>query len=498
MRRQASASQRLLSKLHPNSVIALKQALMVTALIAVTWIISMAHLAVVARPLFVLASIILSIIYIRRSPWQYLTFSLWIWTLAPFMRRICDYYSAPVGFNIVLIAPNIISLIMLPSLLTSRTLLKRKETAVGLLLLGPSIYGLCVSFVISDIFPGMVGAIDWITPLIYFWFIIDNAETIDELKPYFDVFIPLNLAIISLYGIYQNYFPPAWDLKYWNFLKGEEEKFTTIPIFSTLNFPGICATWVALLILLSLGFGGGIAFFVLPTALLMLVMTEVRSAVGALVFGLILAMTFGRGRLVQALLGIFAALFVFFGLFASLDQDLATRLTRRFASVGDLEHDGSANARKDLIKNTPNIIANIPFGMGTGSVGKGARAEAGKKFVDMDSGIVAPFIVFGWFFGAFYGFGLAAIVARCAIAAKRSGSQTALVLSIGAIASAATSLFTMNVGIQGLMLWMCIAYAIAIEVQEHNKRIGASSLLRDPTNWRTRERLILSADRKIL
>jgi len=457
-----------------ETVVGLKQALAMLMLVSITWLIASIHLAFLARPVYVAVGVGMGIYYIRRSPWQYLSWVLWFWTLSPFMRRICDYYSQPDLVNIVLIAPNILTLLMFPSVVTSRTLLKRKEASVGLLLLIPALYGLCVSFLRADIYAGTVAALDWIIPLIYYWYIIDKADYIGECKPYLDVFVPLSLIIISLYGIYQNFSPPPWDIQYWNFFKDEGDIFKAVPLFSTMNSVGIFSMWLVMLIVLSLNIGGVFSFFAMPVALLTLIMTEVRAALGALMFALLLAMVFGRGRLVSSLFGVLIAVVVSSGLFLSLDSELASKLTSRFASVGDLQNDGSARLRKELLfRSGPEFIESHPFGVGIGAVGKGARDDKGRdkeKFNDLDSGIIAPFIVFGWIAGFVYFFGMVAVVMQACLAAWRSKSQLAFVFAVNAVAFLTTCLFMMVIGIQGMIVWMSAACAVAIDIEARKQQ----------------------------
>jgi len=465
---------RSIFSLRYETAVGLKQALAMLMLVSIVWLIASLHLAVLARPLYVFIGVGLGIYYIRRSPWQYLTWVLWFWTLSPFMRRICDYYSQPDTVNIVLIAPNILTLLMFPSVITSKTLLKRREASVGLLLLVPAVYGLCVSFLRADIYAGTVAALDWIIPLIYYWYIIDKADYIDECKPYLDVFVPLSLAIISLYGIYQNFYPAPWDIQYWNFFKGEGDIFKSVPMFSVMTSVGIFAMWLVMLIVLSLNIGGIFSFFAMPVALLALVMTEVRAALGTLTLALFLAMIFGRGRLVSSLFGVLIAVMVSSGLFLALDSEVSSKLISRFSSVGDLQNDGSARVRQELFfRSGPEFIESHPFGVGIGAVGKGARDDKGhdkEKFNDLDSGIIAPFIVFGWVAGFVYFFGMVAVVIQAGFAAWRSKSQLAFVFAVNAAAFLTTCLFTMIIGIQGMIVWFSAACAVAIEIATQNQR----------------------------
>src|ERR1700761_3969058 len=83
-----------------------RQALEVAALVAFVTVLAALHLAAVARPLFVLGAFLLAVRAIRKSPWDYLTLSLWIWSIAAFVRRLIDHYGGFQGQSIVLLTPN--------------------------------------------------------------------------------------------------------------------------------------------------------------------------------------------------------------------------------------------------------------------------------------------------------------------------------------------------------------------------------------------------------
>jgi len=81
----------------------MRQFLTVAALIAVVSLLAAVHLAAAARPLYVLGAVILAVRAIRKSPWDYLTLSLWFWSISPFVRRVVDYYGGFQGQSLILV-----------------------------------------------------------------------------------------------------------------------------------------------------------------------------------------------------------------------------------------------------------------------------------------------------------------------------------------------------------------------------------------------------------
>jgi len=447
-----------------------RQALELAALVALVTVLSVAHLAAVARPLFVLGAFLMAVRAIRRSPWEYLTLSLWIWSIAAFVRRLIDYYGGFQGQSIVLLTPNVLAILMVPSLLFSEQLMKRRETIPGLLLLAPVLAGLAVSFFKGEIFPGIIACVDWVIPLLYYFYVIQQIPRVLEGEAYFKAFVPLNLAVVGLYGVYQCFDVPAWDMEWVINVKmftmsGSAGGFKIKP-FSTLNSPGTCAAWVSTLILLSLHFRNRLSAVVLPAALFFLVLTQVRANLGAVVFGLAIAAFSGQKQIVKSLLVFVAVVAMVVGIISALDPRIAEELAGRFSSVGNLGEDRSAQAREELYRSMPKLLEEYPLGLGIGGVGHGAVAgnngNTDADFVTIDGGPIAIYLALGWIAGTIYFIGLFVVVGAALLAAKRTRSTPALALAITALGELATLPFTNLVGLQGLIIWLPAAYAIAI------------------------------------
>jgi hypothetical protein len=451
------------------SVAALKQMLLIAALIGGTWLLAEVHRASVARPVFVAGATAIAIFYIRHSPWQYLTAVLWIWTISPFVRRVVDYYGGFQDANIVLLTPYVVTLFMLKSILTSRELPRRPEAGTGMLLLGPTFYGLGVSLVKGAIFAGALSALDWLIPLLFYFYLIALTPRIDEAEAHFRAFIPLNMLVVIGYGLYQYYYPPPWDLRWVAeiraFILPAGGGHVQLKLFSVLSGPGICAIWVGALILLSMHFRTWLSVLVLPPAILFLGLTQVRLTAGAVVLGLAVAAFFGEGRVRRSVGGVIAAMVAAAAAIAILDPTTSDGVISRFATVYDLQNDGSALAREELYRTSPALIDDYPLGQGIGALGKGAGIGASANAVGMDSGVLAPFVAFGWIAGMIYILGFFTVAGQACLAAKSSRSPAVLALAIVAVTCLAESLFTMMIGLQGIVIWFSAGYASAIAMR---------------------------------
>jgi hypothetical protein len=451
------------------SAVVIRQALEVAALVGLVAAIAAMHLASVARPLFVIVAFLMAVRAIRRSPWEYLTLSLWIWSISAFVRRLIDYYGGFQGQSIVLLTPNVLAVLMIPTLLTSTQLLKRRETIPGVLLLVPVLCGLALSFFKGEIFPGIIACIDWLIPLLYYFYLIELIPRIHQGEAYFKAFVPLNLGVVGLYGVYQCFDVPAWDLQWVIdvklFTMASSGLFKVKP-FSMLNSPGTCAAWVSTLILLSLHFRNRLSVIVLPAGLLFLALTQVRANLGAVAFGLAIAMFSGHKQIVKSLLVFIAVMAMVVGIISALDPRIADALVGRFGSVGNLGEDRSAQAREEFYRSMPDLMEKYPLGLGIGGIGHGAVAgnngNTDADFVTVDGGPIAIYLALGWAAGTVYFIGLFVVVGAALLAAKRSRSPPALALAITALGELATLPFTNLVGLQGLIIWLPAAYAVAI------------------------------------
>ncbi len=440
-----------------------KQMMLIAALIGGAWLLAALHLGVIARPLFVAGALAIALFYIRRSPWLYLTAALWFWTISPFVRRVIDFYAGFQATNIVLLTPNLVTLLMLRPILTSRTLWRRPEAASGMLLLGPVFYGLAVSFAKGEAFAGAVASLDWLIPLLFYFYLIDRAPRIDELEAPFRAFIPLNIFVVAVYGLYAFYYPTPWDAAWTEGAFGKHPN--QMNPFSVLNSTGACAVWLGALILFSLSFRTRMSALLMPAAILFLALTQVRMTAGAVALGLAAAALFGEWRMRRSLLVVLVALVAAFAAIATFDPQVTDGLVARFSTVGDLQNDGSAQAREQLYRTAPALISDNPLGLGIGALGKGVRVGGAEGMDDFNSGVIAPFVAFGWIGGIIYIFGSFTIVAQAFLAARKSQSSAALMLAIVALTGLASSIFTMSIGVQGVTIWFSAGYASAIAIR---------------------------------
>lgn len=443
---------------------AFAQMVVIGMLVAVCTAMAAVGLPTIARPLFVLGGVAIAGYYIRRSPWEYLTATFWFWSISPFARRIIDMYGGFETINVVLMTPNIITLFMVPSILTDRNLLKRPESITGMLLFVPALYGLATSFVRGDLLPGAVAAADWFAPLLYYFYFITLAPHIGRIDASLRAFLPLNMLVIVGYGLFQYFSPPLWDVE-WVVNSMMDSVGSPVPyglrIFSTLNGPGVSAAWLSALTLLALHFRSRLSILLLPPTILVLALTLVRAYIGSTILGLLVVFLLGRGAALRSLLTAVAGVAVVLAIVAVLDHHVADSLSARFDTVTHLSDDNSALAREAVYRDGPALINAHPFGLGIGALGRGAVAANDGGFVDLDSGPIAIYLALGWVAGSIYFLGLLVLAAQTLLAARSSRSPAVLAMAALAITVVAVVAFVNIVGLQGVVFALACGYSAA-------------------------------------
>jgi hypothetical protein len=183
---------------------------LVALVVAVTA--AFARAGAIDRAFFVAAALASGVYYLRRSPFLFLTLAFWFWTVTPLARRLVDFSTGFDPVNWMLATPNLLSMLMLGDILSSRDLPRRRETIPGLLLLLPVVYGACVSLVQGQIMPAAAAAADWVPPLLYYFFVIAHWRRIGEAEAPFRRFLLINGSFTALYGIVQYVSPLPWDV----------------------------------------------------------------------------------------------------------------------------------------------------------------------------------------------------------------------------------------------------------------------------------------------
>ena len=429
---------------------------------------------IVARAFFMLAAIGACVYYIRKSPWLYLTMTLWLWSTTALVRRLIDYHAGFDPVNFILGTPEFVSLLTVWAIFNSRELMRHRETIIGLFITVPILYGIGVSFVQGQIISGIIGSADWIGPPLYYFFVIAHWRRIREFEPVLTKFLGINIAVISAYTIFQFVTAPPWDAAWLTNSAmtgmGSPEPFQ-MRIFGSLNASGILADWVGTALLLFLHFKNRITPLLVPICAMLVILSFARSAAGAVLAAYLVAALLGRGGIFKMLLIGTVGVVISLSVISVLLPQVNDMIVQRAQSVQDLDQDNSADVRQGIYANTPRLIAAAPFGLGIGAIGRGAVSQQNNSdLAIIDSGPLGVYLPLGWVAGTVYFTGIILMVVQAWSAARSTRSSAAIALTAAAVSQVCLLPFFNVLGITAMLLWLCSGYAASIGMEARINR----------------------------
>lgn len=445
-------------------------ALAMVALLGLVVVLSAVGQARVARPLFMLGALAIAVPARRRSPWLYLSASLWVWLTTAFVRRMLEWRSGFDALDIVLVTPNLVALLIVPDILSSRGLLARRGAGSALLLAACLAYGLFASFVRGDLLAGAIAAADWLVPLLYLFLFVCHAARIGEAERHFEVCMTASLLFVVPYSLYQYFAMPEWDAM-WMLGSGIGSIGVPLPmgarVFGPLNQPGLLAVWTGICLVLLSHFRNRVLLLLTPFLVLLQALAMVRSVYGSVVLAAIVGALAGRGGFGRlAWVALLAGGSIYLGV-AVLDPEVTDKIGVRLQTLQRLSSDDSAQARALIYAQTPQLIDDNPFGLGIGGQGRGNVGRDGRDIgtVNIDSGPLSVFLALGWIAGTLYIFAILLLQCRVLPVGRRRSTPVASAMAAAAICPLGTFPFINILGFSAVLLWICLGYALAVEIR---------------------------------
>jgi hypothetical protein len=163
-----------------------------------------------------------------------------------------------------------------------------------------------------------------------------------------------------------------------------------------------------------------------------------------------------------------------------LSPQVTDQIALRLATVQNLDTDNSAAERAKIYAETPKLIDDNPFGVGIGAQGRGKAADAGRgavnNTINIDSGPLSVFLALGWVAGPLYILGMGLLQYRALGIGRARNSPVAAAMAATAIVPLAMFPFINILGFSAVVLWMCLGYALAVDIRA---TMGALPMLRD-------------------
>jgi hypothetical protein len=427
-------------------------------------------LGVAAEPFYIISAIGMAAIAKRKSPWLFLDATLWFWVFTPMIRRLIEWHTGFTHLAIILITPNLLTLLMLPDMLGKPGLHRRKNIGYPAVLTACTLYGLCVSFVNGDILAGCFAATDWLTPLFYLFFFISTAERIGEFKEHFETFLALSLPILIGYSIWQYFAIPAWDAL-WLVQSGlameENVKGPVLQgtrIFGPLNNPGFLASWCGASLILLPALKPRVMVLLAPVLIFVVAVIQVRSVYGGIALGLAAGAIAGRGGFKRlAMLLCLSVVTLFMGT-ALLDSVVVDQISSRFGTMFHLSQDYSAQEREVIAAQVPKVIERYPFGLGIAAQGRGKGVTADETQA-VDSGILSDMLGLGVAFGSLRAATLIWLQVLVVLLSRKMRSPFASVMASASLCTFAMYPFINVLGFWAVMMYIYAGYVLAVDTQ---------------------------------
>jgi putative inorganic carbon (HCO3(-)) transporter len=367
-----------------------------------------------------------------------------IFAFSPFLRRVADYQAGFSELNLILLAPFVGLLPTLPALF-------RRAVGANRALCWPYIALVCclayASFMamfrlsltpaVLSFVPAIFEAVRWLLPISLCAFIMERPAESGEMRRAVMLTLGLILPIISVYGIYQYWVAPPWDV-YWmlnieNSTFGEGEPFK-IRVFSMLNAPGSACVFSALAMILLAGDG--------PLGL----------AVAAV--GLPLSIVIGASVLAFGVTGLLTS--------HVLPANVTNLVTDRLATFSDLRTDTSTYDRLQVYEAFYDRLSAQPWGEGYGANESTiTRRLAGRSVGAIDSGLMEAYLIYGVFFGTVYFAAMFELVRQAWRASSVSPPWFSGHLGVICAVIAMLPLGTIQIAETGVLVWTAFGLLMA-------------------------------------
>ena len=414
---------------------------------------------------FAAAAVATGAFLLRRSPVMYSSFSLWIWFLTPFVRRVLDYRHGWSPTSPALLAPPVVAALSILTLMRHARELRGRLFAPYLLILIALAYGYSIGVINAGIFPASYALLTWLAPLVFGVHLALSWRDYVELKVAISKTFAVALPVLAFYGVYQFVRIPPWDAQ-WMINADLKSIGAPLPflvrVFGTLNTPGPYAAFLLAGILMMLTGKGFMRFPGIAAALIALLLTRTRAAWVAFMIGLVIQqLSQPVVRLPRRLL----TLTIVAVLAAPLTQIPAFRSTivNRMSTLQSISSDNSFVKRVQFSEAAAQGIVETAAGNGLGTTGGAIKLTTGNVGVrSLDNGFLELFYLYGWPGGTMFMLGIAALLYQSfrfaearrdpfAGAVRASGIALVAILPIGDVFSGST----------GAMLWAMMGLSIA-------------------------------------
>jgi hypothetical protein len=414
---------------------------------------------------YVAVAVLTGAFLLQRSPVTYSSFSLWLWFVTPFVRRMLDYRHGWNPTNPVLLAPPLVAAISFLTLWRHARELRGRMFVPFLLIIGALGYGYSVGAIVAGFIPATYALLTWLAPIMFGIHLALSWRHYAALSASIRRTFAVALPLLALYGVYQFVRIPKWDAA-WMINASMLSIGSPLPflvrVFGTLNTPGPFAAFLLVGILLVLTGKGMKRFPGIALALVALLLTRTRASWVAFVIGIVvMQLSQPVIRLPRRMIALIVVAALALPL-TSMPKFRSTILTR-MSTLKDISTDNSFVKRVAFSEAAAAGIVETALGNGLGTTGGAIKLETRSVGIrSLDNGFLELFYVFGWPGGTMFLLGVGALFFQSMRFAEARRDPFAGALRATAIAIIAImpigDIFS---GSTGTLLWSVLGLGIA-------------------------------------
>jgi hypothetical protein len=319
----------------------------------------------------------------------YSGFTWWLWFLTPLARRLIDYRAGFINPSPVLLAPFLVSLVSMLTLLKILPQTRQKDCLPYVLAFSSLCYALCVGLLKSSTQAVLMSALEWFAPIAFGSHLFLEWQYYPLYKRHVSRVFLIAVLVTGAYGIYQYIAAPEWD-RIWltgtQMISAGQPEPMKIRVWSTMHSPGVFAPVMMAGLILLVHNLHPIGFAANAVGYLSFLLCSVRAAwlgwalaIGSLILNL--KAKFQIRLIVSAIiLGLLVTPL------ASMDS-FSEVISNRFSTFSNISQDASKQDREYT------YISSLNYAL-TNFVGDGMMK--GEKAEGFDSGLLTILISLGW------------------------------------------------------------------------------------------------------
>jgi hypothetical protein len=442
----------------------------ILVLIVFTTLLIVAGAGSLLRPLFPLGALGVGVFLYLRYPVLYLGFTWWLWILTPLAARLVDYRSGWDSQRLMLVAPYLVSLITLHSLVKYFPATCRHQgLPFGMSIVGV-MYGCAIGLVQFSPMSVFRSLLDWLTPISLSFYLFVNWRNYPNYSKNLQNVFTWGVLVTGVYGIYQYLVAPEWD-KYW---LNESGMFTSagnpvpfgIRVWSTMHSPGPFSSFMLAGLLLLFSSQSGLRIPAMAVGYLSLLLSLVRSAWGSWLLGLSQIAISLNPRLQMRLI-ITIAIVAICAIPLATVEPFAGTISKRLLTLADLQNDNSFHDRSGNYQQNLDLALQSWMGNGIGGTWT-TGADGSIQSTVIDSGIIETLLTIGWLGAIPYFLGLGLMMYKVlgsAVGRLDSFMNAARGISLSFFAQL---IFGNSItGFSGILLWSFLGVSMAADRYHH-------------------------------